>query len=87
VQPVVALPGWFVRRANSHHIPVLAVGEIPGYFASRPKQPEMSAQLVRQIVQQLDQKSRDAALRSHERPEKVKIGVRARNQEKAEIGL
>lgn len=65
VQPVVALPGWFVRRSNSHPIPVLAVGEIQGYFASRPKQAEMTAQLVRQIVHQLDQKCRDVAPRSY----------------------
>lgn len=65
VQPVVALPGWFVRRSNSHHIPVLAVGEIQGYFSSRPKLPEMTAQLVRQIVFQLDQKCRDVAPRSY----------------------
>ena len=65
VQPVVALPGWFVRRSNSHHIPVLAVGEIQGYFSSRPKQPEMTAQLVRQIVHQLDQKCRDVAPRAY----------------------
>jgi hypothetical protein len=65
VQPVVALPGWFVRRSNAHSIPVLAVGEIQGYFSSRPKQPEITAQLVRQIVHQLDQKCRDVAPRSH----------------------
>jgi hypothetical protein len=65
VQPVVALPGWFVRRSNSHHIPVLAVGEIQGYFASRPKQPEMTAELVRRIVHQLDQKCRDVAPRAY----------------------
>ncbi|HEX6317377.1 MAG TPA: nuclease-related domain-containing protein [Burkholderiales bacterium] len=65
VQPVVALPGWFVRRSNAHSIPVLAVGEIQGYFSSRPKQPEMTAQLVRQIVHQLDQKCRDVAPRAH----------------------
>jgi hypothetical protein len=65
VQPLVALPGWFVRRSNAHHIPVLALGEIQGYFSSRPKQPEMTAQLVRQIVHQLDQKCRDVAPRSY----------------------
>ena len=67
VQPVVALPGWFVRRAGAHAIPVLAAGEIQGYFSSRPKHPEMTAQLVRQIVHQLDQKCRDVAPRSYGR--------------------
>jgi hypothetical protein len=65
VQPVVALPGWFVRRSNSNPIPVLAAGEIQGYFSSRPRQDEMTAQLVRQIVYQLDQKCRDASPRAY----------------------
>jgi hypothetical protein len=60
VHPVVALPGWFVRRSNANPVPVLAAGEIQGYFASRPRQESMTAQLVRQIVHQLDQKCRDA---------------------------
>jgi hypothetical protein len=64
VRPAVALPGWFVRRSTVDFIPVLAVGEIPAYFSSQPKQPEMTAQLVRQIVHQLDRKCRDLAPRS-----------------------
>jgi hypothetical protein len=65
VRPVVALPGWFVRRSTVDSIPVLAVGEIAGYFSSQPKQPEMTAQLVRQIIHQLDRKCRDVAPRSY----------------------
>ena len=65
VRPVVALPGWFVRRSTVDSVPVLAVGEIAGYFSSQPKQPEMTAPLVRQIVHQLDRKCRDVAPRSY----------------------
>jgi hypothetical protein len=75
VQPVVALPGWFVRRTNSHAVPVLSAGEIQGYFATRQKQPEMTAELVRRIVHQLDQKCRDVAPRSY--PGKVSSEVAA----------
>jgi hypothetical protein len=72
VQPVVALPGWFVRGVEGEGIPVLAAGQIQGYFSARPKQPLMSPELIRQIVVQLDQKSRDVQPRTV--PE---IGVRA----------
>ncbi len=65
VEPVVALPGWFVRRAQGEGIAVLAGGQVQGYFASRPKQTLMSAELIQRIVHQLDQKCRDVAPRSH----------------------
>ncbi len=66
VQPVLALPGWFVRRAGEDGIPVLAGGEIQGWFASRPKSALMSPELIQQVVRQLDQKCRDASPRAHE---------------------
>ena len=44
-------------------IPVLAAGQIQGYFSSRSKQPAMTAQLIQQIVHQLDQKCRDVSSR------------------------
>jgi hypothetical protein len=65
VQPVVALPGWFVRRGDGEGVPVLAGGQVQGYFASRPKQPFMSAELIQRIVHQLDQKCRDVPPRSY----------------------
>lgn len=67
VQPVVALPGWFVRRAEGDGIPVLAGGQVQGYFASRARLPLMSAELIQRIVHQLDQKCRDVAPRSYPR--------------------
>src|SRR5688500_6158597 len=54
VQPVVAHPGWFVRRTDAEGIPVLSAAQIHGYFASRPAQPVMSAHLIQQIVRELD---------------------------------
>jgi hypothetical protein len=65
VQPVLALPGWFVRRAEGEGIPVLAGGQVQGYFASRAKLPLMSAELIQRIVHQLDQKCRDVSPRSY----------------------
>jgi hypothetical protein len=59
VQPAVALPGWFVRRTSEDGIPVLAAGQVQSYFTSRPKDERMSAELIRRIVHQLDQKCRD----------------------------
>lgn len=73
VQPVVALPGWFVRRVDGDGIPVLAAGQIQGYFSSRPNHPLMSAQVIQQIVHQLDQKCRDVSPRSY--PQGQSTGV------------
>ena len=67
VEPVVALPGWFVRRSGAEGMPVLAAGQIEAYFASRPRNPSMTPQFIRQIVHQLDQKCRDVAPRSYPR--------------------
>src|SRR5688572_23074834 len=79
VEPVVALPGWFVRRADGEGIPVLACGQVQGYFASRPRQPSMSAELIQRIVHQLDQKCRDIAPRTY--PQGADIRIRASSLE------
>lgn len=68
VQPILALPGWFVRRMGAEGIAVLAAGQIQTYFGWRPAQPSMTAQLIQQIVHQLDQKCRDSALLAAHRP-------------------
>jgi hypothetical protein len=67
VQPVVALPGWFVRGTGADGMPVLAAGQVEAYFASRPRNPSMTPQFIQQIVHQLDQKCRDVAPRSYPR--------------------
>jgi hypothetical protein len=61
----VALPGWFVRRSGEDGVPVLAAGQVQTYFSSQPKHPAMTPELIRQIVVQLDQKSRDVQPRSY----------------------
>jgi hypothetical protein len=77
VEPVVALPGWFVRRADGEGIPVLAAGQVQGYFASRPRLPLMSPELIQRIVHQLDQKCRDVAPRSGVSAVHLRSGVDA----------
>ncbi|MGH8741398.1 MAG: nuclease-related domain-containing protein [Burkholderiales bacterium] len=69
VEPVVALPGWLVQRVAEEGMPVLAAREIQAYFTSRPNLPLMSAQLIQQIVHQLDQKCRDVAPRACAQPQ------------------
>jgi hypothetical protein len=68
VQPILALPGWFVLRMGAEGIPVLAAGQIQSYFGSRSAHAAMSPQLIGQIVRQLDQKCRDSSLPAAHRP-------------------
>jgi len=57
VQPIVALPGWYVTlRANSD-VKVLSGKQIPGFISGEPTQ--LSDQAIQQISYQLEQRCRD----------------------------
>jgi hypothetical protein len=56
-QPVVVLPGWFVKRTSGDGIPVLAVRQFKG-FLSRMR-PSLNDQLIQRISHQLEQRCRD----------------------------
>lgn len=56
--PVLVLPGWYIYLKNTPVVPALAIGAIPGFF-KKYQGMNLNAQQLRQIVFQLDNKSRD----------------------------
>jgi hypothetical protein len=58
VEPVLALPGWFVRRTGPNGILVLNPKNLRPVLKNRRNAP-LSEQLVKRIVHQLDQRCRD----------------------------
>lgn len=57
VQPVVALPGWFVSRVSSEGIPVLNPKLLQSFISKRKQ--KHSEESIKRIVHQLDQRCRD----------------------------
>jgi hypothetical protein len=58
VQPLVALPGWFVERVSSNGIPVVNPKQIKPLIISKGKN-NLSKNMIDRIVHQLDQKCRN----------------------------
>lgn len=58
VQPMVALPGWFVERTSPNGIPVLNPKRIKSFLAGQ-KNNVFSESLIRRIIHQLEQKCRN----------------------------
>jgi len=56
--PVIILPGWFVNNKGQQPVTVLAEGQIASYFTSH-EMGKLSAQHIKQVVYQLDQRVRD----------------------------
>lgn len=56
VQPIVALPGWFVTLKAESEIKVLSGKQVAGYIGSMPE--ILSPKLIQQIAHQLDQRCR-----------------------------
>jgi len=57
VQPIVALPGWWVTLKANSDVKVLSGKQIPGFIAKEPAQ--ISGQVIQQISYQLEQRCRD----------------------------
>ena len=57
VQPIVALPGWWVTLKANSDVKVLSGKQIPGFIAREPAQ--LSDQVIQQISHQLEQRCRD----------------------------
>lgn len=68
VEPILMLPGWFVRRTASEGITVLNPKNAGAYFNRTGKQP-LSEKLIKQIVHQLDQRCRNVAPKAYSAPE------------------
>lgn len=60
VQPVLALPGWFIERTSAKGIPVINGRNAEGIFKGLSRA-SLSEKLVQQIVHQLDQRCRDVS--------------------------
>jgi Nuclease-related domain len=64
-QPVLVLPGWFIRKTEPTGMLVLNATQIQSYFPKAAGSTHLSDQLVRRIVHQLDQRCRNVAPSSH----------------------
>lgn len=67
VQPVLVLPGWFIRKTKPIGMLVLNAKQIRSYFQKAAGSVHLDDQLVQRIVHQLDQRCRNIAPRSHKR--------------------
>ena len=59
VQPLVALPGWYVERTSGKGIPVLNPKKGVSSYLKNRKSKVISESMITRIVHQLDQKCRD----------------------------
>jgi hypothetical protein len=57
VQPIVALPGWWVTLKANSDVKVLSGKQISGFIAKEPAQ--LSGKAIQQISYQLEQRCRD----------------------------
>jgi hypothetical protein len=64
-QPVLVLPGWFIRKTEPTGILVLNATQIRPYFQKAAGSTRLSEQLVLRIIHQLDQRCRNVAPSSH----------------------
>jgi hypothetical protein len=58
VRAVVALPGWYVNRTSSDGIPVVNPKQFTLLF-KQIKPRDLSEEMIKRIVHQLEQKCRD----------------------------
>jgi hypothetical protein len=57
-EPILTLPGWFVKRIKPDGIPVLNAKEIPK-FIMYDRKPVLSDSMITRITHQIDQRCRD----------------------------
>jgi hypothetical protein len=58
VEPILTLPGWYVKRIKPNGIPVLNAKEIPG-FIMYDRKPVLLDSMITRIIHQVDQRCRD----------------------------
>lgn len=69
VEPVIMLPGWFVRRTASEGIAVVNPKNVGAYF-NRTGRQALPEKLIKQIAHQLDQRCRNVTPKAYTAPEK-----------------
>ena len=80
VDPLVVLPGWYVRRTAQTGVPVIALKEIGRRIAGSRLAEPLSDKLVRQIAHQLSERCREAPPKAYSAVRaEVKAGPRALN--------
>lgn len=70
VDPVVVLPGWYIRRTVKPRIAVISGGEIHQYFPRVEPRQRLSDQLITRIVHQLDQRCRNVEPQAYKQDRK-----------------
>lgn len=80
VDPLVVLPGWYVRRTAQTGVPVIALKEIGRRIAGSRLAEPLSEKLVRQIAHQLSERCREVPPKAYSAVRsEVKAGPRALN--------
>ncbi len=70
VQPILVLPGWYVRRTSGKGIPVVSGRQVVSYFTSLRAAPPLTPQLIQRVAHQIEQRCRDVEPRAYAREEK-----------------
>ena len=65
VEPLVVVPGWYIRRTAQTGVPVIALKEIGRRIANSRSGPVLSEKLIRQIAHQLTERCRDVTPRAY----------------------
>lgn len=71
VQPVLVLPGWFIKRTSKPGVPVLASKDLENYFKNCRVERELPAQVIERVRHQLDQRCRNVAPRAYAKERKA----------------
>ena len=72
VQPVLALPGWYIKRTAPGGVPLFN-GKNPGKFFHDIGKAQLPEQLTTRIVHQLDQKCRDVEPKAYGQTKQKKV--------------
>jgi hypothetical protein len=67
VKPILAIPGWYIKRTKSGGIPVYN-GKTPGAFFSTNREAILSEQLQQRIAHQLDNRCRTVMPKAYKKP-------------------
>lgn len=70
VQPLLVLPGWYVKRTAGKGFPVLSGRQIGSYFSKLRRDARMSDEMIKRIAHQLDQRCRDVEPRAYAKDKK-----------------
>lgn len=70
VQPMLMLPGWYIKRTSAKGILVSNGRHIDSYFAKFSPDPRMTGAMIQRIAHQLDERCRDVEPRAYAKDKK-----------------